>query len=82
MRCFFRARCTVLRLQWNFSSALPITPLRLPASSCFITNSAISYSRVTVLAKWGRLLGRFLSPRNTSLRNFRISGVTGSPPSR
>ena len=57
MRCFFRARCTVLRLQRNFFSASAITPLRLPASSCFITNSAISYSRVTVLAKeadcWG-----------------------------
>jgi hypothetical protein len=35
-----------------------------------------------VLAEEGRLLGRFLSSRNTSIRNFRISGVTGSPASR
>jgi len=77
MRCFFRARCTVLRLQWNFFSASAITPLRLPASSCFITNAAISISRVIVLTKLPRLLGRFLSPRYTSLRNFRMRGVTG-----
>ena len=82
MRCLFTARCTVLRLQWNFFSASAIAPLPLPASFSFITNSAISYSRVSVLAEEGRLLGRFLSSRNTSIRNFRISGVTGSPASR